>query len=215
MPVCLGCGASYNNTVEFCPYCGKAQPEPQVLNVNVHHLPSGYEEAVLKIVHIRDEELNESPFDWRPNLFGKVLDSTKEKWTRISYFRFVLVSLHPQKGEYVAFESDLFRAFLKDTKFPSRILNTLTFQPVGQQWVEVFFSERKKAWQQFNEFLIQQNWVGLTEEAIRREPPFELQMPAEWEVNKQTFWLEDCLRIPIYRSLEYIADRYRYQRQVG
>ena len=35
MPVCEGCGGSYDNQFGFCPYCGRAKPEPDTLNVNV------------------------------------------------------------------------------------------------------------------------------------------------------------------------------------
>jgi hypothetical protein len=29
MPLCQGCGASYDDTYKFCPHCGRAKPEPQ------------------------------------------------------------------------------------------------------------------------------------------------------------------------------------------
>ena len=28
MAVCLGCGGSYEDAFNFCPYCGRAKPEP-------------------------------------------------------------------------------------------------------------------------------------------------------------------------------------------
>ena len=33
MPVCPGCGASYEDTYQFCPHCGRAKPAPQQVNV--------------------------------------------------------------------------------------------------------------------------------------------------------------------------------------
>jgi hypothetical protein len=35
MPVCKGCGGSYDNTFQFCPFCGRAKPEPESLKVQV------------------------------------------------------------------------------------------------------------------------------------------------------------------------------------
>jgi len=35
MPVCEGCGGSYDNQFKFCPHCGRAKPEPVTLNINV------------------------------------------------------------------------------------------------------------------------------------------------------------------------------------
>ena len=35
MPLCKGCGGSYDDKFKFCPYCGRAKPEPVTLNVNV------------------------------------------------------------------------------------------------------------------------------------------------------------------------------------
>jgi hypothetical protein len=36
MPVCAGCGASYEDSFKFCPYCGRAEPEP--IKVIVEHI---------------------------------------------------------------------------------------------------------------------------------------------------------------------------------
>jgi hypothetical protein len=33
--VCQGCGASYDSTFKFCPYCGRAKPEPEVIHLKV------------------------------------------------------------------------------------------------------------------------------------------------------------------------------------
>lgn len=38
MPVCQGCGASYENSFSFCPHCGRAKAEPQ--KIIVEHVAS-------------------------------------------------------------------------------------------------------------------------------------------------------------------------------
>lgn len=35
MPVCTGCGGSYDDKFKFCPNCGRAKPETSTLNINV------------------------------------------------------------------------------------------------------------------------------------------------------------------------------------
>jgi len=44
MLTCTGCGASYNDTCKFCPYCGRAKREPESMNLNVHVVPTQYVE---------------------------------------------------------------------------------------------------------------------------------------------------------------------------
>lgn len=39
MPVCSGCGASFEEEYKFCPYCGHAKPEPKKINVEVDIKP--------------------------------------------------------------------------------------------------------------------------------------------------------------------------------
>ena len=34
MPLCQGCGASYDDNFKFCPHCGRAKPEPEMVNLN-------------------------------------------------------------------------------------------------------------------------------------------------------------------------------------
>jgi hypothetical protein len=45
MPICEGCGASYEDTYKFCPHCGRAKPEPLKVNieVDVSHKTSPYD----------------------------------------------------------------------------------------------------------------------------------------------------------------------------
>lgn len=35
MPVCQGCGASYKDTIDLCPYCGRSKPTPETLHINI------------------------------------------------------------------------------------------------------------------------------------------------------------------------------------
>lgn len=35
MPVCQGCGGSYDDGFKFCPNCGRAKPEPESLRIHV------------------------------------------------------------------------------------------------------------------------------------------------------------------------------------
>jgi len=35
MPVCKGCGGSYDDKFKFCPYCGRSTPEPESLKVEI------------------------------------------------------------------------------------------------------------------------------------------------------------------------------------
>jgi hypothetical protein len=36
MPVCQGCGGSYDDKFKFCPHCGRAKPEPNIMTINVN-----------------------------------------------------------------------------------------------------------------------------------------------------------------------------------
>jgi transcription elongation factor Elf1 len=35
MPLCEGCGSSYEDTFNFCPHCGRSKPEPETIKVAV------------------------------------------------------------------------------------------------------------------------------------------------------------------------------------
>jgi hypothetical protein len=35
MPICKGCGGSFDDNFKFCPYCGRAKPEPESLKIQV------------------------------------------------------------------------------------------------------------------------------------------------------------------------------------
>jgi hypothetical protein len=40
MPVCKGCGSSFEEKFQFCPHCGRAKPEPEQVKILIHD-PSG------------------------------------------------------------------------------------------------------------------------------------------------------------------------------
>ena len=35
MPVCIGCGGSYDSNFRFCPFCGRAKPEPETVKIQL------------------------------------------------------------------------------------------------------------------------------------------------------------------------------------
>ena len=235
MPICKGCGSSYDGSFKFCPHCGRAKPEPEVLKINVQVEASGYEEAILEVEWLRKTEIKEYPFDWRPNLIDKILGDNKKHWTEISHFLFSLKSTHKEKGEYVAFKSDAFRAFYihnDDIKFPIPIKNMLSHTENGREWVEDIFLERAHAWKQFNTFLINNGWVGLTDSAINRIPPFYMKMHDEWFDktigSERGNWLLEQIGFLIIgighpdnpdrffrkKTIESMENKYRYQRQI-
>lgn len=235
MPVCQGCASSYDDDFKFCPYCGRAKPEPQEVKVRVQVEAGGYEEAVLEVKQVNRTELWENPFNWRPNFVERMLGDTTKYWTEISHFVFSLKSIHKDKGEYIAFESEPFRAFYvanDDIKFPPPIKNRLANTDEGRQWVVNVMGERSRAWDQFNTWLIHNGWTGITEDAIQRTPPFYMEMPDEWfnkknsNSEKRVYWTEHVGyliigighphnpdRIFRKKTLENVKDKYRYQRR--
>lgn len=237
MPLCKGCGSSYDDEFKFCPHCGRAKPEPEEIRVRVQVEPTGYEEAILEIKQVNRTELWEYPFDWRPSFVEKLLGDRQKNWTEISHFVFSLKSIHKDKGEYIAFESDPFRAFYvpnEEVEFPIPITGRLSNTEKGREWVKNIFLERSHAWDQFNTYLINNGWKGITEDAVQRTPPFYLEMPDAWlnkkisnsdkriYLIKQVGYLIIGLGHPanpdrIFRkkTLENTKNKYRYQRQIA
>ncbi len=174
MPLCQGCGASFDDNYKFCPHCGRARPEPESINLNVRFAPARYEEAVLKIEVVGTTELTEPPFDWRPSGMTKLMGEAGRNWTHITKFRLLLDSFHPQTGQYVAYQSTEFRGYVvqlgNDVKFPNRFWRNQLFK----SWADDLFQERKRTWESTNNYLMQEGWMGLTDKAIRREVPYFL-----------------------------------------
>lgn len=173
MPLCQGCGASYDDNYKFCPHCGRAKPEPQAINLNVQVAPVRYEEAVLKIEVLGTTELTEPPFDWRPSGMTKLMGEAGKNWTHITRFRLLLDCIHPFRGQYVGYSSMEFRGFAVEHFFhvelPHRFRHNRTFQ----SWADKLFEERRMVWENTNQYLIQEGWIGLTKDATdRRFPEF-------------------------------------------
>lgn len=178
MPICQGCGASYDDNYKFCPNCGRAKPEPQAINLNVRVAPVRYEEAVLKMEVVGTAELTEPPFDYRPSGLTKLMGDGGKNWTQIAILRLLLESMHPDKKKYLAFSTGTFRGFLKpDLKLPTTLytfLRTGKFSESRQKhkWLLDLVDERRRRWEEFNGYLVSEGWVGLTQRATDREAPF-------------------------------------------
>jgi hypothetical protein len=215
MPLCQGCGASYDDNFKFCPHCGRAKPEPEAINLNVHVAPVRYEEAVLKIEVVGTTELTEPPFDYRPSGLTKMFGEGGRNWTQITTFRLLLDSFHPQRGQFVAYQSTMFRGYVvqlgNDLKFPERFHSNELFR----SWAEAVFSERRRALDSTNEQLIQEGWIGLTEHAMKRKAPSELENISGMSLpslSAYAYWLEVWMMPnPPVGATKELAD-YRYRR---
>ena len=185
MPLCQGCGASYDDTFKFCPHCGRARPEPQAINLNVQVAPVRYEEAVLKIEVVGTTELTEPPFDWRPSGIRKALGETSKNWTRIAILRLLLESMYPDQGAYLAYVSGTFRGFIEaGIDMPNVIVSEFTLEKFSashpaHKWLLDLLDERRTRWNEFNSFLVSEGWTGLTQHATDREAPFADQLSHE------------------------------------
>lgn len=218
MPLCQGCGASYDDNFKFCPHCGRAKPEPQSINLNVQVGPVRYEEAVLKIEVLGTTELTEPPFNWRPSGMTKLMGEAGKNWTHITKFRLLLDCLHPLRGQYVAFRSTEFRGYVvqlgTELEFPRRFDHNKLFR----SWAEALFSERTRVWDSTNKFLIQEGWTGLSDKAIKREVPYLLRdvsgfpEPDLWIISgRLEVWMPPNPPVGTTKELE----DYRYRRVAG
>lgn len=181
MPICEMCTASYDEKFKFCPYCGRARPEPKVsqVNVNVQVADASYEEATLKIELLEKRPVSEPPFNWRPSLLEKILGEKGDAWEEICIYHLVLDAVHSIKGHYNAFTSSTFRSFQppkppKRFSLPTRLKNRLVSSEIGHEWLRRFFQERKEAWDGLNQYLISESWHGISSKARKRQPPFEI-----------------------------------------
>jgi len=178
MPLCQGCGASYDDNYKFCPHCGRAKPEPQAINLNVQVAPVRYEEAVLKIEVVGTVELTEPPFDYRPGGLRKALGGDGRNWTQIAILRLLLESMHPDTGTHLAFASGTFRGFIApDIELPVALMAEFIqerFSPSREAhgWLLGLFDERRKRWDELNGYLVSEGWLGITQRATDREAPF-------------------------------------------
>jgi len=122
---------------------------------------------------------------------------------------------HPERGSYVAYQSTEFRGFVvqlgNSLKFPERFRNNELFR----SWADAVFSERRKAWDSTNRYLIQEGWIGLSEKGVNRKVPYMLQdvsgilEPELWTVaNTLEVWLRPNPPVGTTKEL----DDYRYHR---
>lgn len=182
MPLCQGCGASYDDNFKFCPHCDRAKPEPQAINLNVQVAPVRYEEAVLKIEVVGTTELTEPPFDYRPSGIRKATGGSGKNWTSIAILRLLLESMHPDKGAYLAYASGTFRGFIEaGIDMPNVIASRFTLEKfsgshLAHKWLLDLLDERRRRWNEFNSFLVSEGWTGLTQPATDREAPFTEQL---------------------------------------
>ena len=136
MPLCQGCGASYDDNYKFCPHCGRAKPEPEAINLNVRVAPVRYEEAVLKIEVVGTTELTEPPFDYRLGGLTRVLGQGGRNWKQFTTYRLLVDSHHPETGQHIAYQSATFGGFnCTNLKFPGLFIDRREFRP----WVERIF----------------------------------------------------------------------------
>jgi hypothetical protein len=103
----------------------------------------------------------------------------RTKMVTVLFFEFVLVALHPQKGRYVFCNSLPMRDIFVDHYDGDwgRVSHTYFMQMLGSDvycdstWYVELARERIAAWQQFNDKLIEGAWLGITEDAKKREQP--------------------------------------------
>ena len=228
MLVCESCAANYDENFSFCPYCGKSKLEviaSKKAKVNTETTSFAYEESTLTINFTGvSEKIIEYPFDWRPNVFAKLTrDTGRNNWNQIYYYDLQLKSVHPTRGRYIAFSSESFRAFHSPFTLSHPVKNMLLSHDRGIAWVNLFFNERKNAWDTLNNYLITTGWFGITKSAKKRKPPFDIQpdqvdtTAGIWKQNSQFDMAKNHIsrRLTLGDSVDKVTKKYRYQRRVA
>lgn len=230
MPICEGCSGSYADEFSFCPYCGRIKSEPETLEISIKQHPGKYEEASLQLFLENKSTLTQPPFDRKLDLFD-MFGKISPNWNEVGNFTLRLNSYHPDKNEYIAFESSAFQAFivderainegsfaLKAIRFPVPVKNLLVREEKASTWLKDFYKNREVAWKEFNKFLIREGWLGLSQAAVKREPPFWLKhtysLPTKWqdaETSVSDLEAPGALSLGFY---DEIADRYTYRRAI-
>lgn len=117
------------------------------------------------------------------------------------------------EGQYVAYQSTEFSGYVAqlDVKFPERFRHNKAFQ----FWTDSVFSERNEVWVSTTSHLIQEGWIGLTEQATKRARPYELRdisgfvEPELWTIASHLqVWLPANPPVGTTKELE----DYRYRR---
>lgn len=95
---CLGCGASYESSYRFCPFCGRAAPEPDVLRVRME-TPT-YEYC----------EISPQPTD--PSGFGEWFNALVNVFFGfgVTKFTFAALAVGPN-GRYIAGQSTVVEGY--------------------------------------------------------------------------------------------------------
>jgi hypothetical protein len=232
MPKCQSGAANYDDNFRYCPYCGTAKPNPQVVVMQGAD-PRLYEEGVLRLRCILEKQVIGSYKGW--------LGKTKVEQQTVSIDQIELVALSHEKGEYVALTSATFRklmpvdhesikgSYLGRNNYREYLEEPLKnahdyverghqydrgnneYVNMRQVFFETLYRELKSAWESFCASLRNDGWFGITEEAIRRSPPVGVlgRYPDGWDDIKP----KDPYKEPFY-NYSAILKRYRYRRQV-
>jgi len=137
MPVCNGCGGSYDDKFNFCPNCGRAKPEPESLKVQVQ-------------VNISTQDKWETSKIYMTNWDdGSGSYTTNQLWCEAI----------GSSGKYLAGESASFRYYQSNTRFQKKgyiggepahafLVNRLVRDgweaiPSGGEWWQTQFRRRE------------------------------------------------------------------------
>ena len=131
MPICKGCGGSFDDNFKFCPYCGRAKPEPDSLKIQLSVSPK-----------IRWETCKICYRDWETySLFQVINGRWGEFWA----------SAIGPKGIYVAGESPVFSMKKGPNIAHSFLVDQLSYGgwkaiaiPSGNKWWEISFRRQVK-----------------------------------------------------------------------
>jgi len=229
MTVCTACSSNYDDNFKFCPYCGQIKSEfRESVVAKIQISTPKFEEAVLRLELVKKTLLNEPPFDFSPGFLSKIWKDFTDNWKEMNLYRLALVSIHPEKGEYTPYTSGLFGIFSTPFKLPPEVAGGLV-DPSRYDWLRKFFSERKQAWDELNSYLIREGWMGITNRATNRKPPFKIEFPfiSEAEFKTETSYrrgtyileksslLSDDEYLVVFKSFDELMEGYRFRRQLS
>lgn len=129
MPKCQSCAANYDDNLPYCPYCGTARPNPQIVVVQGAD-PRSYEEGVLRLRCIIENQV----VDTGKGLFGK----TYEQREPMRIVQIELAAMSHDRGDYVALISDRFRHLLPKEPHGSFYLGTYAPRELEQHLRDAF-----------------------------------------------------------------------------
>ena len=166
MPVCVGCGSSYDNEFGFCPYCGRVKPEPTRIQIEIIPGTEKYEEGTLRLAYTGRKERQKA---------DKVHRNMLHQWSdynvEVYFFQLEIMSFSPTRGEYIPVISKEFRDFpIWYFQFIRERVEKPDARAISE-WYDAFSKERLNAWRLFNQEMIKQNWIGITRQATERTTP--------------------------------------------